>query len=92
MVLKMLRRDVTRIQHVQTFPVAFHAVARNTVGRLLGTLHVKGHAGADAQCGKYAQAYEGENLAHGFHSDRGTHEKYSGQHDRQYDQRDEDPG
>ena len=43
-VLKMLRGDVALIQHVQTLPVGFHAVARNAVCRLFGTLHVKGHA------------------------------------------------
>jgi len=47
-VLKMLRRDVACIQHVQTLSMGFHAVARNAVCRLFGTLHVKGHASADA--------------------------------------------
>jgi len=45
----MLRRDVTCIQHVQALSVTFHAVARNAVCRLLRTLQMKGHAGADAQ-------------------------------------------
>ena len=42
-VLKMLRRDITRIQHLQALSVSFHTVARNAVCRRLGTLHVEGH-------------------------------------------------
>jgi hypothetical protein len=91
-VLEMLCGDVLRTFQMETFSVTFHAVARDAVCRLLGTLHVKGHARADAEGRKNAQAYKGENLARDSRSDRGAHEKHSGQHNRQHDQYDEDAG
>jgi len=87
-ILKMVRRDVIRIQQVETFSVLF--MARNAESSLLRTLVLKGHARANAQRRKSAQAYKGENLARGSRSDRGAHEKHRGQHDRHYDQCNED--